>query len=111
MACAHRIARLPQRAVEDTKRILNLHLERAVLATLDFALSAEDRSFTSPELRANLDRLLPGDGRSRGPREPSRSRARVAAAARSLQADRTSFSPVNRNNTCSVRFTMFSEIG
>ncbi len=58
IACAHRIAKLPRRAVEDTKRILNLHLERAVVATLDFALSAEDRSFTSPELRANLDRLL-----------------------------------------------------
>jgi enoyl-CoA hydratase/carnithine racemase len=58
IACAHRIAKLPRRAVEDTKRILNLHLERAVLATLDFALTAEDRSFTSSELRANLDRLL-----------------------------------------------------
>ena len=58
IACAHRIAQLPKRATEDTKRILNLHLERAVLATLDFALTAEDRSFTSPELRANLDRLL-----------------------------------------------------
>jgi enoyl-CoA hydratase len=58
MACAGRIAKLPQQATEDTKRILNMHLERAVLATLDFALTAEDRSFTSPELRANLDRLL-----------------------------------------------------
>ena len=58
LACAHRIAKLPRRAVEDTKRILNLHLERAVLATLDYALSAEDRSFQSPELRANLDRFL-----------------------------------------------------
>jgi enoyl-CoA hydratase/carnithine racemase len=58
LACARRIAKLPRRAAEDTKRILNMHLERAVLATLDFALSAEDRSFTSPELRANLDRLL-----------------------------------------------------
>ena len=57
LACAHRIALLPKQATEDTKRILNLHLERAVLATLDFALSAEDRSFTSPELRANIDRL------------------------------------------------------
>jgi enoyl-CoA hydratase/carnithine racemase len=57
MACAQRIAKLPQQATEDTKRILNTHLERAVLATLDFALTAEDRSFTSPELRANLDRL------------------------------------------------------
>jgi enoyl-CoA hydratase len=58
MACAQRISRLPRRAVEDTKRILNLHLERAVLGTLDFALSAEDRSFTSPELRANIDGYL-----------------------------------------------------
>jgi enoyl-CoA hydratase len=58
LACAHRIAKLPPRATEDTKRILNLHLERAVLATIDFALTAEDRSFTSPELRANLDRLM-----------------------------------------------------
>jgi enoyl-CoA hydratase/carnithine racemase len=57
MACAHRIAKLPRRAVEDTKRILNLHLERAVVSTLDFALTAEDRSFTSPELVANLERL------------------------------------------------------
>jgi enoyl-CoA hydratase/carnithine racemase len=56
--CARRIAKLPQRATEDTKRAMNMHLERAVLATLDFALAAEDRSFTSPELRANLDRLM-----------------------------------------------------
>jgi len=57
MACAKQIAALPQRAVEDTKRILNLHLERAVLSTLDFALTAEDRSFRSPEVRAAVDRL------------------------------------------------------
>jgi enoyl-CoA hydratase/carnithine racemase len=62
MACANRIAKLPRRAVEDTKRILNLQLERAVLGTLDFAMSAEDRSFVSPELRANLDKLLQRDG-------------------------------------------------
>ena len=58
MACAKKIAALPAQAVQDTKRILNLHLERAVVATIDFALTAEDRSFGSPELRANLDRLL-----------------------------------------------------
>src|SRR3954469_4830767 len=58
IACAQRIAKLPKKATEDTKRILNLHLERAVLATLDFALTAEDRSFTSAELRSNLDRML-----------------------------------------------------
>jgi enoyl-CoA hydratase len=58
LGCAHRIARLPRGATEDTKRILNLHLERAVLATLDFALTAEYRSFDSPDLRANIDRFL-----------------------------------------------------
>ena len=57
LACARRIAELPQRAAEDTKRILNIHLEKAVLATLDFALGAEERSFDTAELRANLDRL------------------------------------------------------
>jgi len=58
MACARKIASLPKGAVEDTKRVVNIQLERAVLAALDFALSAEDRSFVSPELRANLDRML-----------------------------------------------------
>jgi enoyl-CoA hydratase len=58
LAYARRLAALPAAALQDTKRILNLHLDRAVLATLDFAIAAEDRSFVSPELRANLDRLL-----------------------------------------------------
>ena len=58
MACARRIATLPKGAVEDTKRILNIQMERAVLSVLDYALSAEDRSFTTPELRANVDRML-----------------------------------------------------
>jgi enoyl-CoA hydratase len=56
--CARRIAKLPKQAIEDTKRVINLHLERAVLATIDYALTAEHRSFDSPELRANLDRML-----------------------------------------------------
>ena len=58
MECAQRLAKLPQGAVEDTKRIFNIQMERAVLSVLDYALSAEDRSFTSPELRANVDRML-----------------------------------------------------
>jgi enoyl-CoA hydratase/carnithine racemase len=57
MACAQKIAKLPRRATEDTKRILNLQLERAVVATLDFALTAEDRSFRSEELQANLAKM------------------------------------------------------
>jgi enoyl-CoA hydratase len=58
MECARRIARLPKGAVEDTKRVLNIQMERAVLAVLDYALAAEDRSFTTPELRANVERMM-----------------------------------------------------
>lgn len=58
IACARRIAALPAGAVEDTRRVMNLHMERAVLATIDFALTAEYRSFDSMELRANVDRFL-----------------------------------------------------
>lgn len=57
MACARRIAKLPQYAVEATKRVMNLHMERAVLATIDFALACEYESFSTDELRTNLARL------------------------------------------------------
>jgi len=57
LACARRIARHPAGAVRETKRIMNAHLQRVVLAVLDDALAAEHRSFDSPELRANIDRL------------------------------------------------------
>jgi enoyl-CoA hydratase/carnithine racemase len=57
-AAAQKIAKLPRQAVEATKRVLNLHAERAVLATIDFAMAAEAESFDTPELRANVDRFL-----------------------------------------------------
>jgi enoyl-CoA hydratase len=66
MDCAQRIARLPQGAAEDTKRVLNIQMERAILAVLDYALAAEGRSFTSPELRANVDRMLKRSGTESG---------------------------------------------
>lgn len=56
-ACAERIAGMPQQAVESTKRLLNIHLERAVLATLDFANTAEERSFQSEDFRAIIGKL------------------------------------------------------
>lgn len=56
-AATHKIAALPPQAVEATKRVLNLHLERAVLATIDFAMAMETESFDTPELRANIDRF------------------------------------------------------
>ena len=58
VAAAHKIAALPRQAVEATKRVLNLHAERAVLATIDFAMAAETESFDTPDLRANVDRFL-----------------------------------------------------
>ncbi|MFA5883284.1 MAG: enoyl-CoA hydratase/isomerase family protein [Acidimicrobiia bacterium] len=58
IAAARKIAELPQQAVEATKRVLNLHLEHAVLATIDFAMAAESESFDTADLRANVDRFL-----------------------------------------------------
>ncbi|OBJ51090.1 enoyl-CoA hydratase/isomerase family protein [Mycobacterium sp. 1423905.2] len=59
-ACAQRIMTLPQQAVESTKRLLNIHLERAVLASLDYALSAEHQSFTTDDFRSIVDKLNAG---------------------------------------------------
>jgi enoyl-CoA hydratase len=58
LAAAQKIAALPQQAVEATKRVLNMHLEQAVLATIDFAMASETESFDTPELRANVERFL-----------------------------------------------------
>jgi enoyl-CoA hydratase len=60
LACAKKIAELPRQAVESTKRLLNLHLERAVLATLDYATTAEERSFTTDDFEAIITRLSAG---------------------------------------------------
>jgi len=60
VACAKHIATLPRQAVESTKRVLNLQLERALLATLDYAMTAEEGSFTTGDFRAILARLTEG---------------------------------------------------
>jgi enoyl-CoA hydratase/carnithine racemase len=58
LACAKRIAGLPRQAVESTKRLLNLQLERAVLATLDFATTAEDQSFQTADFATTIAGLM-----------------------------------------------------
>ncbi len=58
LAAAHKIAKLPRQAVEATKRVLNMHVERAVLATIDFAMAAEAQSFDTADLQANVARFL-----------------------------------------------------
>jgi enoyl-CoA hydratase/carnithine racemase len=58
LAAARKIASLPKQAVEATKRVLNLHVEHAVLATIDFAMAAETESFDTDDLRRNVARFL-----------------------------------------------------
>jgi enoyl-CoA hydratase/carnithine racemase len=58
LAAARKIAALPRQAVEATKRVLNLHVESAVLATIDFAMAAETESFDTDDLRKNVARFL-----------------------------------------------------
>ncbi|MCV7358095.1 enoyl-CoA hydratase/isomerase family protein [Mycolicibacterium fluoranthenivorans] len=58
LGAATRILELPQKAVESTKRILNMQLEHQVQITLDYATTAEELTFGTPELTANIERLL-----------------------------------------------------
>ena len=57
IACAKKIMQLPRQAVESTKRLLNIHLERAVLAVLDYANTAEHQSFETDDFREIVTRL------------------------------------------------------
>jgi enoyl-CoA hydratase len=57
VACAKRIMELPQQAVEATKRVLNIHLEKAVLASIDYALTAEEQSFQTEDFRNIVAKL------------------------------------------------------
>ncbi|OSC39586.1 enoyl-CoA hydratase/isomerase family protein [Mycobacterium decipiens] len=60
VSCAKRIIQLPQQAVESTKRVLNIALERAVLASLDYALAAEHQSFMTEDFRSIITKLTAG---------------------------------------------------
>lgn len=57
LTLATEIAALPPQAVQDTKRTLNLHLQRAALDVLAYGLAAETESYTTGELRAIVERL------------------------------------------------------
>ncbi|MGV0794318.1 enoyl-CoA hydratase/isomerase family protein [Mycolicibacterium sp. XJ1819] len=57
IACAKKMAELPRQAVESTKRLLNIHLERAVMAVLDYANTAEQQSFQTDDFREIVARL------------------------------------------------------
>ncbi|MWA00916.1 enoyl-CoA hydratase/isomerase family protein [Actinomadura sp. LD22] len=61
MKLAQRLAEMPAQALRDTKRAVNLHLERAMSAGLEAALTAERESMHSPEHVALVDKLLAKD--------------------------------------------------
>lgn len=69
--CARRIAKLPSFAVQTTQRLLNIHVERAVMATTDVASAGEYESFATDDVRVLLECMaLSGD--SGGPTHPGR---------------------------------------
>lgn len=58
LAFAQRLAELPPQAVQETKKALNVHLQRAAEGLIEFCTSAEHRSFDTPELKANVARFM-----------------------------------------------------
>ncbi|MCK0092051.1 enoyl-CoA hydratase/isomerase family protein [Rhodococcus sp. F64268] len=60
LSAAKNILDQPQKAIEATKRLINIQLERTVLAAIDYALSAEEMTFQSDDFRANIARLTAG---------------------------------------------------
>ena len=61
LTAARKILELPQQAVESTKRILNMQLERQVSITLDYATTAEELTFGTDDLKNNVAKLLQGN--------------------------------------------------
>jgi enoyl-CoA hydratase len=52
---AERLAKQPKQALEETKRALGLHLQRAALAVAPFALAAEGESFATEDIKNTVD--------------------------------------------------------
>ncbi|CAJ1581166.1 enoyl-CoA hydratase/isomerase family protein [[Mycobacterium] wendilense] len=58
IACAKKILELPQQAVEATKRLMNIQLERSVMASLDYANLSEYVSFGTADFNRIVDGLI-----------------------------------------------------
>src|SRR5262249_26261071 len=58
IAAAKKILELPQQAVEATKRLMNLQLEKSVMASLDYANLAEYVSFGTADFNKIVDGLI-----------------------------------------------------
>src|SRR5271168_700253 len=51
VALGERLAAMPAQAVRETKKAMNMHLSRAALGVLEYALAAEYTSFTTTEFK------------------------------------------------------------
>jgi enoyl-CoA hydratase len=58
LTLAHKLAALPAQAVQDTKRTLNLHAQRAITGILEYGITAETECFTTDDHRAAIDKFL-----------------------------------------------------
>lgn len=59
---ANELAELPAQALQDTKRALNLHLERAFSGVLEYAISAETEAMNSADHLERVKKFLEEDG-------------------------------------------------
>lgn len=57
IALANRLAEQPQQALQETKRAVNLHLQRAITAVAPFALAAEGESFGTEDIKQTIDKF------------------------------------------------------
>jgi len=55
IALAERLAKMPAQALFETKRALNLHMQKAALAVAPFALAAESESFTTDDIKNTIE--------------------------------------------------------
>lgn len=55
---ATKFAAQPPQAIQSTKRVLNLHVKRAITGILEYALAEEFQSFDTPEHQAIVDKFL-----------------------------------------------------
>jgi enoyl-CoA hydratase/carnithine racemase len=58
LALARELAELPAQALQDTKRALNLHLERAFSGVLEYAISAETETMNSVDHLERVQKFL-----------------------------------------------------
>lgn len=56
-ALAQRLAQQPRQGLQDTKRVLNRHLEQMVSSVLDFAFAAESETFALPSFAQSIEEM------------------------------------------------------